>query len=699
MKLIAVRPLDGCHKDFLKILTIGKLYQFYSGYTFTPIKADGKVFTEARYKRDVLDGKLYSVAQLQGSLPINISAVVGRNGSGKSTLIELFFALVYLTSIDHDVLETKNLKAIEKVRKRLRAEAYYSLGESIYCIRYDGSKQDPRNPGTTITELLGSTTINLEGNNTLVQVLDKNSNLTDHFFYSIAVNYSIYGLNSLHIGQWINALFHKNDGYQTPLVINPMRKRGVFNINEENYFAKSRLLSNLLHPEVRDTKSHRYITDSQKATSLIFTINAGKIKTIFSHETNKNTTTLTMDAFYGINGQRGMLEAIYTKLIGVSNYWGVSPFTSVRFYREVEQYIVKKLVKIATTYNEYLRFFNLEVPKDAKGELQAELQYTFNDFDAYLTKLKGDSSHITFKLNQAINYLRHDYLKEDSAKNILWKKGNANTERPYSLEISIDELSDRINGSMKEGESLIDHIPPSLFKVDIKLSDTMDGELLTSFKDLSSGEQQMVHSIQSIVYHLINVNSVFDQPQGSDEPAKETYSSINLILDEIELYFHPDYQRMFISELLKSIERTDIGNIKGINILFSTHSPFILSDIPNSNILFLKKEEDAYADTSLKTFGANLYDLLADGFFLRNGVIGAFAHEKIQDAIDDLNLEDRHNPNTGFTEVELFGFIKNVGEPFLRKKMEDMYYSKYPDKFDNELLINELKNKLKELEG
>ena len=56
-------------------------------------------------------------------------------------------------------------------------------------------------------------------------------------FYSILINYSHHGLNSLHVGNWINSLFHKNDGYQTPIVLNPMRTEGKIDINKLTYLS------------------------------------------------------------------------------------------------------------------------------------------------------------------------------------------------------------------------------------------------------------------------------------------------------------------------------------------------------------------------------------------------------------------------------------------------------------------------------
>src|SRR5437868_568095 len=79
-------------------------------------------------------------------------------------------------------------------------------------------------------------------------------------------------------------------------------------------------------------------------------------------------------------------------------------------------------------------------------------------------------------------------------------------------------------------------------------------------------------------------------------------------------------------------------NINNLNILFSTHSPFILSDIPSQSILKLKKGKTIPYDKQTQTFGANIHELLANEFFLSNGFMGQHAKKKIEEAILFLNF-------------------------------------------------------------
>ena len=105
-------------------------------------------------------------------------------------------------------------------------------------------------------------------------------NVAELFCYSIAVNYSHYALNSKNMGDWIRLLFHKNDGYQTPLVITPMRTDGNFDINNEMGFAKARLLSNVMLQWFRRSDENVELVDNQFVTEVIFRLNKTKLSKI-----------------------------------------------------------------------------------------------------------------------------------------------------------------------------------------------------------------------------------------------------------------------------------------------------------------------------------------------------------------------------------------------------------------------------------
>jgi hypothetical protein len=87
-------------------------------------------------------------------------------------------------------------------------------------------------------------------------------------------------------------------------------------------------------------------------------------------------------------------------------------------------------------------------------------------------------------------------------------------------------------------------------------------------------------------------------------------------------------------KLLKKFKIINNHN-KVTNIIFTTHSPFILSDLPKENVIFLEKGKQVYPFEDRKqTFGANIHTLLSHGFFMKDGLMGEFAKEKIQSIIN-----------------------------------------------------------------
>jgi predicted ATP-binding protein involved in virulence len=165
------------------------------------------------------------------------------------------------------------------------------------------------------------------------------------------------------------------------------------------------------------------------------------------------------------------------------------------------------------------------------------------------------------------------------------------------------------------------------------------------------------------------------------------------LLDEIELYYHPEMQRSYLAYLLKMLSRMEVSTLKSINICMVTHSPYILSDIPDNYLLRLEdgkaseKKED-------KTFGANIHDLLANNFFM-SSTTGEFAQIQIREIVNfyyrvkryveaqnDTNSSQNQNIAKIDSEKELkliyedkeerFRYvIKNMGEDVVKSILEN----------------------------
>lgn len=162
---------------------------------------------------------------------------------------------------------------------------------------------------------------------------------------------------------------------------------------------------------------------------------------------------------------------------------------------------------------------------------------------------------------------------------------------------------------------------------------------------------------------------------------RENYESKLLLIDEIDLYLHPEWQRQIIQKLINSIN--EIEKDKKVQIIITSHSPIILSDFPRENVIYLKKIKGKtvvdynYHDQS---FGSNIYTLLKDIFFLKNGAVGEFAKCKIIKVYEELYSKDCNNK-----ELEHQNLINLIGDEFVRKEMQRLFEKKYNEK----LSVNE----------
>ncbi len=208
------------------------------------------------------------------------------------------------------------------------------------------------------------------------------------------------------------------------------------------------------------------------------------------------------------------------------------------------------------------------------------------------------------------------------------------------------------------------------------------------FKHLSSGEQKLVLLFGKLNYV---VRKIF----------WEDKDNFILLLDEPDAYLHPKWQKDLISYFLNFIQNNKILNQKNIHIVINSHSPFILSDIPKENVIFLEKGKQVNPFENKQTFGANIHTLLSHGFFMQDGLMGEFAKGKIDEIIK--NLKDKKYSPSEKEKKEVLSIINIIGEEFLRTKLLDIYYKKFDDDFVKKQrkkdLLEQQKKIQKELES
>ncbi len=169
----------------------------------------------------------------------------------------------------------------------------------------------------------------------------------------------------------------------------------------------------------------------------------------------------------------------------------------------------------------------------------------------------------------------------------------------------------------------------------------------------------------------------FERYQASDSFFEPTYpTSFLLLIDEGDLYFHPQWQKDWLFYFIRLVDILFTGRVQ---IILTTHSPFVLSDFPNTNVTFLSNEKNAITidndlDGSPRTFGANINDLFANSFFINDGLMGKFAKIKINNFIKELFLQTPEDVYLDKAYKEKF--IDLIGEPLVKNKVMQVYREK-----------------------
>ena len=228
------------------------------------------------------------------------------------------------------------------------------------------------------------------------------------------------------------------------------------------------------------------------------------------------------------------------------------------------------------------------------------------------------------------------------------------------------------NGLSKTDLARVDYATAPVESFQIILSDARKGHafvlkyLVVLNLGMSSGERALLNIMSRICFASQIENYM---------PRKGIHWNTNILLliDEIDLYLHPEWQRRIVRDLLSLLRRQFKGHY--FQIILTSHSPIVLSDIPVENCIFLKKRSDGTVcqeKRNTQTFGANIYTLYKDAFFLSDDklAMGEFAQNKINQWIDKIE--------TGkFSEEEANKIIGLIGEPLVRRNVEKMVRRQY----------------------
>lgn len=181
--------------------------------------------------------------------------------------------------------------------------------------------------------------------------------------------------------------------------------------------------------------------------------------------------------------------------------------------------------------------------------------------------------------------------------------------------------------------------------------------LLFSWQASSSGEMAAAN-LFSYLHHAISKA----RTQDSDSGKSGGKQNVMVIFDELDCYLHPKWQQRIVKMILEKLRDYDDFNFQ---VVITSHSPIILSDICRENILKLENFNAQLSEE--RTFGADISMLYQDSFFMDEGDIGDFAKENIQYVVEQLNSERLDD------EEKLLYIIENIGQDLVRQKLESRY--------------------------
>ena len=745
-KLLALRILrapDHAHAaafaKIKKVLRTGCLYRFCGGF-------EGEIEEEQGDKKTVaLPDDFFSLNPQKGRrVKIHVSAIVGKNGDGKSSVVELIIRM--LNNLAYVVRDSQNKFELLYVRN-IYAQLFFTVDDALCSLKIEDDELTFTTKGEVMLEFTyGGETSETKGD------IEK---IKPFLFYTLVFNESMFAYNSYDFlneadekgNVWIDKLFHKRDGYQIPIVLNPARIKGNIDVNTENALANQRMLSMFVgQPSLREAYHAKGMSCTLREEIPFFDVT---LRQCFQGNLFENLlTSTTASGSMSFKMDRGNNWAFWSEVRNIVR--GYLPFVkmckdlidSLKYeeamknnvspsyqsdiktvFREpdaernmllaADEDVLKENGLDNINFMQWLRIIAIVKAErfwDKKLKLNGKLKKLLNNPDL-VRYLKGNGAKADY--NRSLLYLLYKTISSTDL-NTFGKEHLIDFVLGLSVVIRIEEILKRLDSSIKrkdyatlklrqaifyiktynnpvfewrkilmandctssfsfadmkvkieeykrknqiEEVPLEEMLPPHIYAVTPMFD--RDG-FEVSYQVMSSGERQLLMILSGILYHVTNLST----------SAKQTfnYPHANIILEEIELYSHPEYQRQFLTKLIGMLEKMDFGQIRDVNILMVTHSPFILSDIPKSNVLFLENGKPV-EPMQENTFGANIHSLLKNGFFLSGMPMGNFAKQKINALFEKLN--------DGHFSIEEYKAMENeilmVGEPYLRGKLLELY--------------------------
>lgn len=285
----------------------------------------------------------------------------------------------------------------------------------------------------------------------------------------------------------------------------------------------------------------------------------------------------------------------------------------------------------------------------------------------FLVNLTNQNFHeILFNLRnydlngQNLKRLLNDSLYDDQSIRETFIKlieGNKDISEFNTIKKELKKLEKMLQKRIKlviENNELLDSVKNKEIEFETTLDDLIyfrgfDDNNYRFLEDFSDGEQNQLRYRYELNEYLKQDNPVW------------------WYIDEPERSLHPEWARRFIDDYINAYNSVikylyKKGNKRVLQrnhtVLFTTHSPFILTDLTNDYIIFLSKEKRSHESAFL----GNIGQLLVNNMFLSN-TMGEHSKQLINQLIQTLNDSEK-NESIDKTKVKLI--FNEIGDEVLK---------------------------------
>lgn len=181
--------------------------------------------------------------------------------------------------------------------------------------------------------------------------------------------------------------------------------------------------------------------------------------------------------------------------------------------------------------------------------------------------------------------------------------------------------------------------------------------LKIEFLNLSSGELQFIKHFSNLnkAIHIASLN--------------QNVENMIILLDEPDSNFHPEWSRRYINTLVNILNNRKLERSFKFQVIITTHSPFMISDIPKQFITCIDVVEEngeLKRKITKANFGlmSNFYDLIKNNFFMKSP-IGEYANKIFDSLISNIN--NLENKKKQISNIRIM--ISLIDDPLIKGKL------------------------------